>query len=365
MTEVISIDYIGECCPEEYVYDLETEDGTFQAGEGNIILKNTDSIYTIFNGIDMEKKGSMQKVFDLSIEAADMISKTFPPPMELEFEKVMFPFILCSKKRYAALIWTNIDKPDYVDIKGLQPVRRDNCPFVRETATKCFDEILYNRSIDGAVNVAKNAIKDLIEGNVPTAKLTKSKSLRDKYSIAKVSAENILDMKIYRKKKWQEKMCEGRFTLEGENIVRRYLEKGNRLLRDNEGQYLYASVPTMPHLHLTEKLFLRDKMNAPKAGDRVPFVYIKGIGLQCKRVEDPVYFDTVGDSEIDILHYLYNELQNPLNSIFTHLIDDTSILYNDPKIKKLEKQQHIFEVKEKNKQNKQNDMMAFFKPKDK
>ena len=100
MTEVISIECIGECSQDEYVYDLETEDGTFQAGEGNIILKNTDSIYTIFNGIDMEKEGSMQKVFDLSIEAADMISKTFPPPMELEFEKVMFPFILCSKNYF-------------------------------------------------------------------------------------------------------------------------------------------------------------------------------------------------------------------------------------------------------------------------
>ena len=195
MTEVISIECLDFV--DDYVYDLETEDGTFQAGEGNIILKNTDSIYTIFNGIDMEQEGSMQKVFDLSIEAADMISKTFPPPMELEFEKVMFPFILCSKKRYAALIWTNVDKPDYVDIKGLQPVRRDNCPFVRETATKCFDEVLYNRNIEGAVNVAKEAIKDLIDGNVPTAKLTKSKSLRDSYSISKVCDTNKLDIKIY------------------------------------------------------------------------------------------------------------------------------------------------------------------------
>jgi len=362
MTEIISIECIGECGAEEYVYDLETEDGTFQAGEGNIILKNTDSIYTIFNGIDMEKEGSMQKVFDLSIEAADMISKTFPPPMELEFEKVMFPFILCSKKRYAALIWTNVNTPDYVDIKGLQPVRRDNCPFVRETATKCFDEVLYKRSIDGAVNVAKMAINDLINGNVPTEKLTKSKSLRDRYSIAKVSDQDKLDIKIYRANKWEEKMCEGNFKLEGEKVVGRWLEKGKKLLRDEGGQYIYASIPTMPHLHLTEKLFHRDKMNAPKAGDRVPFVYIKGIGLQCKRVEDPNYFDTTNESEIDILHYLYNELQNPLNSIFTHLIDDTSILYNDPKIKKLEKQQRIFEIKQKNKNNKQSEMGSFFKP---
>ena len=133
--EIISIECVGET-EGEYVYDLETEDGTFQAGYGDIILKNTDSIYTIFNGYDMSPehiKESMKKIFEVSIEAAKMISDTFPDPMELEFEKVMFPFILASKKRYAALIWTNPDKPDYVDIKGLQSVRRDNCPFVRET----------------------------------------------------------------------------------------------------------------------------------------------------------------------------------------------------------------------------------------
>ena len=360
--EVISIEYVGET--EDYVYDLETQDGTFQAGYGNMIIKNTDSIYTIFNGINMDEEGAMEKVFNLSIEAAKMISDTFPPPMELEFEKVMFPFILCSKKRYAALIWTNTEKPDYVDIKGLQPVRRDNCPFVRETATKCFDKILYNRSIEQAVQVAKDAVNDLLEEKVETSKLTKSKSLRDSYSISKV-ARTPLDFKLYRKDGWSETLECG-FKLNGENVVERFTAKGNKLLKDDNGQYIHASIPTMPHLHLTKKMYERDPMVAPKAGDRVPIIYIIGTGLQCHKVEDPAYFDKAireGNKQlkIDVLHYLYNELQNPLESIFTHLIDDTSIIFKNPKITKLEKQRKNIEITKTNKEKNQREITSFFK----
>eukprot|EP00975_Prorocentrum_lima_P024158 5082829-Prorocentrum_lima.AAC.1 len=33
---------------------------------------------------------------------------------------------------------------------------------------------------------------------------------------------------------------------------------------------------TLPHVKLAEKLRQRDPMNAPKAGDRVPYVFVEG-----------------------------------------------------------------------------------------
>lgn len=41
----------------------------------------------------------------LGMEASDLITKTFERPINLEFEKVYFPFLLISKKRYARLNW--------------------------------------------------------------------------------------------------------------------------------------------------------------------------------------------------------------------------------------------------------------------
>lgn len=37
-----------------------------------------------------------------------------------------------NKKRYAGLLWTKVDKPDKIDAKGIETVRRDNCGMVKE-----------------------------------------------------------------------------------------------------------------------------------------------------------------------------------------------------------------------------------------
>ena len=60
-------------------------------------------------------------------EAATKVTEKFATPIKLEFEKVYFPYLLISKKRYAGLYWTKPDKWDKMDAKGIE-VRR-----IRET----------------------------------------------------------------------------------------------------------------------------------------------------------------------------------------------------------------------------------------
>jgi DNA polymerase delta subunit 1 len=70
-------------------------------------------------------------------EAAAYVTSKFNDPVKLEFEKVYWPYLLMSKKRYAGLYWTRTDKFDKIDTKGIETVRRDNCAFVRNVIDTC------------------------------------------------------------------------------------------------------------------------------------------------------------------------------------------------------------------------------------
>jgi hypothetical protein len=49
----------------------------------------------------------------------------------LPARQVYWPYLLMNKKRYAGLLWSQPDKYDKMDTKGIETVRRDNCLLVR------------------------------------------------------------------------------------------------------------------------------------------------------------------------------------------------------------------------------------------
>ena len=94
-----------------YVYDLETEDGIFQAGIGEIIVKNTDSVFISLNIKNIKTK-ALQKDLNArenSIKigkiAEKLASKEFPYPQFLEYEKVYHKWAIFSKKKYTGRLY--------------------------------------------------------------------------------------------------------------------------------------------------------------------------------------------------------------------------------------------------------------------
>jgi DNA polymerase delta subunit 1 len=84
----------------------------------------------------------------------------FVRPINLEFEKVYFPYLLISKKRYAGLYWTKPEKG--IEVQSLcsilsfnadgsfQTVRRDNCRLVSTVIETCLQKLLIDRNVDAA-----------------------------------------------------------------------------------------------------------------------------------------------------------------------------------------------------------------------
>jgi DNA polymerase delta subunit 1 len=83
----------------------------------------------------------------LGKEAAAHISTIFIAPIKLEFEKVYWPYLLMNRKRYAGLLWTKPEKYDKIDTKGIESVRRDNCPLIRRMITTILNYMLIERDV--------------------------------------------------------------------------------------------------------------------------------------------------------------------------------------------------------------------------
>jgi DNA polymerase delta subunit 1 len=112
--------------------------------DAQIIYGDTDSVMIKFGPKELVK--SMK----LGREAADYVSSKFIKPIKLEFEKVYFPYLLINKKRYAGLYWTNPEKCDKMDSKGIETVRRDNCRLVQTVIETVLKKILIDQNVESA-----------------------------------------------------------------------------------------------------------------------------------------------------------------------------------------------------------------------
>lgn len=262
---------------------------------GRYLLEKTkefvETTYTVANGYDhdaqvvygdtdsvMVKFGTstVKETFPIAIEAADKASQIFPNPILLEFEKVYMPFLLMNKKRYAGLMYTNTEKFDYMDSKGLETVRRDNCALVREVIQTSLDTILIKQNVDGAINYVKSQIADLLQNKMDISRLVITKSLNK-------GAEYALGLGG---KKEDYKMKQA-------------------------------------HVELAARMKARDAGSAPQLGDRVPYVIITGAkgAANFEKAEDPIYV-LENNLPIDCKWYLSNQLSKPLTRIFEPIIGD-------------------------------------------
>jgi DNA polymerase delta subunit 1 len=112
--------------------------------DAEVIYGDTDSVMVKFG------TSELAEAMKLGEEAAEYVSSKFVKPIKLEFEKVYFPYLLINKKRYAGLYWTNPDKWDKMDTKGIETVRRDNCRLVQTVIETSLRMLLIDQDPEGA-----------------------------------------------------------------------------------------------------------------------------------------------------------------------------------------------------------------------
>ncbi|KAG9233014.1 DNA polymerase family B-domain-containing protein [Amylocarpus encephaloides] len=227
--------------------------------DARVIYGDTDSVMVNF-GVK-----ELAEAMKLGEEAAKYVSARFKKPIKLEFEKVYFPYLLINKKRYAGLYWTNPEKYDKMDTKGIETVRRDNCRLVQNVIETVLRMILIDQDVPGAQNYVKDTISDLLQNKIDMSKLVITKAL------SKTEYEN-----------------------------------------------------KQAHVELAKRMKKRDAGSAPALGDRVAYVIIKAAAgaKNFERSEDPL-FVLENNIPIDTKYYLDNQLAKPLGRIFEPILGET------------------------------------------
>jgi DNA polymerase delta subunit 1 len=317
-----------------------------------VVYGDTDSIYVKFKS-DFKGQDHMNYVFKIAPECASRISATFKNPIELEFEKVMYPFILYSKKRYASLFWTNPEKCDYIDYKGIQVVRRDNCTFVRENSKQIFEYIFLNSKIldysfdnvdeliETSKEFARDKIRKLINGEVPMKELLLSKSLRagyafDRKAICSECTKTYYEINIVNKKEMD-------ITLLTKKSVDEFIKIKHKCPSCEKETTFEKCPANIPHVALARKRESRDKMDKVASGDRVPYVFATYDSTkQFEKVEDPNYV-VKNRIPIDYIYYFEHQFKSALETIFSPMLSDVTELWKDlipQKQKKIRKKQN-------------------------
>ncbi len=148
---------------------------------GTVIYGDTDSVMATLNITDPLEAIRMGKKLEKELTAL------FPPPMEMELEKVMRMLSL-KKKRYvyAELDWdTGELKLDTRDLhfKGVELARRDRPKWLTDLQLQVLIKIMHLRPFEEALDVVFEAIDKLLAGEVSYTELITVNGLGASYKL--------------------------------------------------------------------------------------------------------------------------------------------------------------------------------------
>jgi len=233
---------------------------------------DTDSLFIGFSLYEKNEiisdREKILRAIKIGQEVEAKIKDELPGVHCLAYEKVLFPFILISKKRYLALKYE--DNPDSCKqiSMGLVLKRRDNAPILKHCYLGVIDSIVKDKDVPKAIKFVQEEIKKMIDGKFDLNMFVISKTLASYY-------------------------------------------------KDPE---------SIPHVALSIRMADRDIGTKPASNERLPYIFIKIIEekgveyLNADRIEH-VDFVRKHKLQIDYEKYIESQLIKPISQIFELIVE--------------------------------------------
>jgi DNA polymerase elongation subunit (family B) len=242
---------------------------------------NTDVVYgdtdSGFFRFDISQPGDVLPLTDtekisraikIGQTAEKELKKVLPGVHCMSYEKVLYPFILISKKRYFALKYEE-DPTKYKQISmGLILKRRDNAPILKHCYLGVLDSLVKDKNIPKAIEYVQTECRKMVDGN--------------------------FDMNMF--------------------VISKTLSA------------YYADPESIAHKVLADRMAERDPGNKPQSNERIPYVFIKikeepGVEyLQGDRIEHVEYVRK-NKLKVDYEKYILNQIMKPVSQLFELVVE--------------------------------------------
>ena len=358
----------------------ETADFVRSTMGGTVVYGDTDSVMCTFPVSDeiraQGERALLHHAYARGQEAEEKASALFGHPVLLEYEKMYWPFLLLSKKRYATMMYERPDDAPKMTSSGLVTVRRDNAPVVRECANEVINLLMAKKSDDEVLGYVRGVLTSLENSDMPLEMLTISKELKkhaEEYASPVPHA--VLAGKIKSRSRNQKvfrELVKPLFEASGgyddtalcsayrqlENLRKKLSFKAktdldmfafiDNLAAGNFGNEeevkLGEGLANTPAARLVQSgihnafdlgqhyrsFSSYDKIywEEPRLGNRIPYVVVRGRGDVNDRSEDPKYVGASTHLKIDTHYYIVQQLKNPLTGILGHTLKDIGRLHD-------------------------------------
>jgi len=239
-----------------------------------IVYGDTDSVFLKFtlllaNGQpptnDLEK---INLAIQIGQQAEKELKKVLPGVHCMAYEKVLYPFILISKKRYFALKYEDVPTKYKQISMGLILKRRDNAPILKHCYIGVLDSLVKDKNIPKAIEYVQNECRKMVDG--------------------------AFDMNMF--------------------VISKTLSS------------YYADPESIAHKVLAERMAERDPGNKPQSNERIPYVFIKikeepGMDyLQGDRIEHVEYVRK-NKLKVDYEKYILNQIMKPISQLFELVVE--------------------------------------------
>lgn len=259
----------------QYVYDIETGNHHFHVGPGTMIVHNTDSVFTHFPNSSLEETISLNHKAEVIL--TDKVFNRHP--IEMEYEKCYWPYLLVKKKNYAGVKY-EMDRCRWkIDYKGIAPKRRNYCPFTKNVYWDVLYPTLGVVKIDGKLTLS--------EQSLPKALTSLNDNLSKLIRLSEKPEKEVTNVEFF-----------------DDFLISASLKSSYK--QEN-----------LPHVQLAKRMKNRDECSAPKSGQRFNYVVVRDLNRSddiSSKTEDPL-FAFEKKLPLDYIFYLENQIKKPVTKI--------------------------------------------------